>query len=121
MIYKLSLDNSISKTILPAIRYIEKNYSDERLTNKTLADVCNISEVYLRKLFLKYLNTTPKQYVSEIRLSKAKHLLSDGILKINAIAEQCGFPSSYNFSRFFKEKTGLTPTEYMKENKIYKI
>ena len=106
---------------MPAIKYIAKNYSNDALTNEILAEICNISEVYLRKLFLKHLNLTPKQYISEIRLSKAKQLLSDGILKINAISEQCGFSSSYNFSRFFKDKTGITPTEYLKQNRIYKL
>ena len=106
---------------MPAIKYIENNYKDYTLSNQTLADVCNISEVYLRKLFIKHLNTTPKQYICDIRLSKAKQLLSEGILKTNAICEQCGFSSLSNFSRFFKEKTGLTPTEYLKENMHYKI
>lgn len=121
MIYKLSFDNSICQTIMPAIKYIEKNYSNDTITNKFLAEICNISEVYLRKLFLKHLKVTPKQYISEIRLSKAKQLLSDGIFKISAISEKCGFSSSYNFSRFFKNKTGITPTEYLKQNKIHTL
>ena len=43
------------------------------------------------------------------------------LLKINAVAEHCGFSNQYHFCRLFKEKTGLTPTEYMKQNRIYKI
>ena len=46
---------------------------------------------------------------------------SDGIFKISAISEKCGFSSSYNFSRFFKNKTGITPTEYLKQNKIHNL
>jgi len=121
MIYKISSETSISSTLMPAIRYIEQNYTDASLTNDIIASACNISEIYLRKLFLKHLKTTPKQYITEIRLSKAKQLLCEGIYKINTISEKCGFSSSYNFSRFFKEKTGVTPTEYMKENRIHKI
>lgn len=121
LIYRLSSNNSICQTIAPAIKYIEKNYSNAEISNKALADACNISEVYLRKLFLKNLKVTPKQYLSEIRLSKAKQLLADGILKINAISEKCGFTSPCNFSRFFKEQTGISPTEYSKDNKIHKI
>ena len=121
MIHRLISENSLCKTIAPAIKYIEENYRRKILTNEMLADVCNISEVYLRKLFKKHLNTTPKQYISDIRLQKAKYLLKEGALKVNVVAEECGFDSSYNFCRFFKNKTGTTPSEYMKNNKTYKI
>jgi len=121
MIHNLIPEGNLCKTIAPAIEYIKRNYKDENLSGVVLSRECNISEVYLRKLFKKHLNTTPKQYISEIRLQKAKQLLSEGILKINAVSEECGFDSSYNFCRFFKEKTGITPTDYTRQNKILKI
>lgn len=121
MIHNLTFNSSVCQTIAPAIKYVEKNYSNNDISNKALADICNISEVYLRKLFLKHLKLTPKQYITEIRISKAKQLLSDGNIKIKAVSEECGFDSSYNFTRFFKNKTGITPTEYLKQNKIYGI
>lgn len=121
MIHNIISKDCVCETIAPAIEYIKKNYKNQKLTNEVLAKECHISEIYLRKLFNKHLKTTPKQYVSEIRLQKAKQLLSDGIFKINSISEECGFQSSYNFCRFFKEKTGLSPTEYMKQNKVLKI
>ena len=121
MIYNLAPKGGMNSTIAHAVKYIENNYKDKEITNEILSKECNISEVYLRKLFKKYLNTTPKQYVSDIRLQKAKQLLSEGILKISSISDECGFLSSYNFCRFFKDKTGLTPTEYMKQNSIFKI
>lgn len=121
LIQNIVSENCFCKTIAPAIRYIESNYKDTSITNETLAKLCNISEVYLRKLFNKHFKTTPKQYLCEIRLQNAKQLLSEGVLKISAIADECGFESSYNFCRFFKLKTGLTPTEYMRKNRIIKI
>lgn len=119
MIHNLAPNDCSCKTIAPAVQYIKKNYKDRKITNEILSKECNISEIYLRKLFNKHLKTTPKQYISEIRLQKAKQLLSEGALKISSISEECGFQSSYNFCRFFKEKTGLTPTEYMKNNRIF--
>lgn len=121
MIHSLLSKNFFCQTITTAIKYVEENYKSENLTNTTLADFCNVSEVYLRKLFKKYLNTTPKQYIFEVKLKRAKYLLQEGIQKIGSISEECGFDSSYNFSRFFKEKTGLSPTEYMRQNKNLKI
>ena len=107
--------------IEPAIRLIENNYTDAELSNSDLANVCNISEVYFRRLFKYQYGITPRQYIIDIRIQKAKQLLSDGALKVSAVAEKCGFANQYHFCRVFKDKTGLTPTDYMKQNRIYKI
>lgn len=122
IIYSLSVsDVSESSILLPAMKYLEDNYSFSEISNKILAQKCNISEVYFRKLFTGYYGITPRQYIIDIRINKAKQLLTDGILKINAVSEECGFSNPYHFSRLFKEKTGITPTEYMKQNRILKI
>lgn len=111
----------ISGALKPAMAFLEKNYADSSLTNAVLAEKCNISEVYFRRLFLQSFGKTPRQYIIDVRISKAKQLLADGIYKVNAVAEQSGFSNSYHFCRVFKEKVGITPTEYMEKNRIYKI
>lgn len=116
-----SSDTLGNGVIYPAIQYLENNYSSPDLTNQTLADQCSISEVYFRKLFTEQYGITPRQYIIDLRISKAKQLLTDGILKISHISEECGFSNPYHFSRLFKEKTGLTPTEYLQQNKTSKI
>lgn len=121
ILHRLSLESSVRNVIIPAIKYIEKNYQNPKLSNTELAEKCNISEVYFRKIFTETYKTTPKQFIVDIRINKAKQLLSDGFLNIGAVAEECGFSNQYHFCRLFKEKTGLTPTEYMKRNRIYKI
>ena len=121
ILHRLSTESSVHNAILPAIRYIESSYQNPKLSNAELAEKCNISEVYFRKIFTETYKTTPKQFIVEIRINKAKQLLSDGFLNIGAVAEECGFSNQYHFSRLFKEKTGLTPTEYIKRNRVYKI
>ncbi|MBQ4145799.1 MAG: helix-turn-helix transcriptional regulator [Clostridia bacterium] len=116
-----SADISGNSILLSAIRYLENNYSLPELTNKMLADQCNISEVYFRKLFTKQFDVTPRQYIIDLRINKAKQLLTEGIFKINVVSEKCGFTNPYHFSRLFKEKTGLTPTQYLQQNRILKI
>jgi len=56
-----------------------------------------------------------------MRIQKAKSLLTNGTHTITAVSEECGFSSLYHFCRAFKEKTGMTPTEYAKDSKIYQI
>ena len=99
-------------SLAAAIAYIEENYTDPTLSNIRLARDANISEVYLRKLFSEELGTTPKQYIINIRLKKAKQLLCESTDTIGDIAEQCGFTNSYHFCRTFKAAVNMTPTQY---------
>jgi len=109
------------KPLFSIINYIETHISDNSITNEILAQKMNISEVYLRKLFLSNLSITPKQYILDLRIKKAKKLLADSNYTVTKISERCGFSSPYHFCRIFKEKTGMTPTQYAKFNKIYQI
>lgn len=104
-----------------AIKYIEDHIQDPALSNTELAKHIGISEVYLRKQFQATWHVTPKQYILDARIRKAKQLLIDTPLSINAVAEKCGFSSVYHFCRSFKQRTGKTPTLYATENKTYQI
>ena len=73
-----------------------------------------VSEVYFRKLFLKHMNTSPKQYIIDIRLQKAKQLLAEGVFSISAISEKCGFSNPYHFCRIFKDRIGIPPLRIQK-------
>lgn len=116
--------HAIDATDLPhelagAMRMIRNDYSDPSLTNARLATECHMSEVYFRKLFVKYFHTSPKQFIIDLRIQMAKQMLSEGFLSVSAISERCGFSNSYHFCRLFKQHTGKTPSEYRKANLIY--
>ncbi len=116
------LDFEQSKKPLSLIlNYIENNLSDTSITNEFLANKLGISEVYLRKLFLSNLGITPKQYILDLRIKKAKQLLADSNRSVTEISEKCGFSSVYHFCRLFKNKTGITPMEYRNSNLIFII
>ena len=122
MIHRLCTESTQKSGILaPALKYLENNYTNPALSNLVLAQQCNISEVYLRKLFAARFGATPRQHLIDIRMGKARQLLTDGVLSVTAVSEACGFSNVYHFCRLFKQKTGLTPMQYMKENKHYKI
>ena len=105
----------------PAMPYIEQHLSDPELSNNLLAREMGISEVYLRKLFSVHYQTTPKQFILDLRIRKAKQLLTDTALSVTVIAGECGFSSVYHFCRLFKIKVGQTPSEYKKANTVFKI
>lgn len=103
------------------VKYIHSNISDANLSNEKLADQIGISEVYFRKLFLSCYGITPKQYILNYRIERAKQLLTDTPNTVTKISEMCGFSSPYHFCRVFKTKAGIPPTQYAKENTVYKI
>ena len=105
----------------PALLYIEQHYNDPTLNNAELARRCRISEVYLRKLFVKQYGKSPRHYLIDVRIQKAKQLLSEGTQKVAAISEQCGFSNPYHFCRSFKSIVGTTPTEYRMEHRVFSI
>lgn len=122
LLSKISSENANTYNPLRSVmQYIEENISDAELSNTKLAQKMGISEVYLRKQFITRHKITPKQYILDIRIQKAKQMLVDTPFTVTAIAEECGFSSLYHFCRAFKGKTGMTPTEYANSNKIYQI
>lgn len=113
-ILKNLLDESVSvhPALKTAVMYIEQNFSDSGLTNEILAAESGISEVYLRKLFVSGFGTTPKQYIIDIRIQKAKQLLEENKYSVSEIADMCGFTNIYHFCRTFKAFVNMTPSEY---------
>ena len=95
-----------------AIRYIEQNIASAALSNRDIATHIGVSEVYLRKLFLRYLQETPKQYILNLRMQKARQLLTETRMTVTTVAEACGFSNVYHFSREFRQRCGMSPKEY---------
>ncbi len=92
--------------------YIENNFCDVELDNTKLSQVCGLSESHFRKLFRESRGVSPKQYILEVRIKKAKILLRETHKSITVISDECGFASVYHFCRAFKGICSCTPTEY---------
>lgn len=91
--------------------FLEKNY----MKNTTLDDLCSLtglSKYYLLRSFTKQKGISPYRYLETIRVDKAKKLLEQGVIPIEA-ALQTGFTDQSHFSNFFKKFIGLTPKQYM--------
>ena len=92
--------------------FLEKNYAK----NISLNDLCQLtglSKYYLLRSFTRQKGISPYSYLETIRIAKAKVLLEQGVLPIEA-ALQTGFTDQNHFSNFFKRFIGLTPKQYMK-------
>ena len=101
--------------IAEAKNHIDTNYKDTSLSVYSLAEKTAMSEVYFRKLFKSQYHLSPVQYITSIRLKKAKELMKYPFLTLEECALQSGFSSLQYFCRVFKKVTGTTPAQYRKE------
>ena len=100
------------------IDYISENYYNCNITNRFLADLCGISTVYFRQIFVKAYGISPIKYLHNFRINKAKSILKSDFESITQVAESVGYNSIYHFSKMFKDYTGKSPTEYAKASRI---
>lgn len=95
-------------------QYVRKNLK-KKITLSDISQRLHCSTVTLTESFRKEFGITIMQYVQEERLKLARELLTDTPLSITDIAERCGFPDVEYFSRCFKKKEGMSPSEWRKE------
>jgi AraC-like DNA-binding protein/mannose-6-phosphate isomerase-like protein (cupin superfamily) len=107
-------DSSGSAAIDRSRAYIDEHYA-EGFDVETLARVAYVTPSYLSRLFKKHLGTTPMCYRNAVRVEKAKHLLLIKSASVEEIADVLGFEDTKYFSRLFKSKTSLTPTQFRRK------
>ena len=98
--------------ITPAIDMIERDCTNRELTVAKLSELCGISDVYFRKIFIHNFGISPKEYIIRKRMEYAKLLLMLGDLEVSVIAELCGYGEPCHFSREFKRRFGVSPSDY---------
>lgn len=92
--------------------YINKNF-EKKINLDLLSQSLFISKFHLIRIFKKYHGITPRQYMINKRTEKAKILLKSG----KSVSETCytiGFESIHSFSHLFKNKTGMSPSNFRK-------
>lgn len=91
--------------------YFEIHYA-EKCTLADLAQEHHISPSYLSHLFKRTTGHSVMGYLSSCRIAAAKRCLAETDLEISAIVAECGFSDNSNFSRTFREVTGMTPSSF---------
>jgi len=82
-----------------------------------VAIMVDVSPSYLTALFQKHLQISPGEYLRRVKLQKSKQLIREGNLNFTQIAEALEYSTVHHFSRQFKEKFGITPSQYAKSVK----
>ena len=102
---------SADPVVLKLLFYLNENYREE-ITLQALSEKFFLSKVALCARFKKFMNCSIMQYLFQIRLSKAKELLSSTNKSMEEVAFECGFSSANYFSLVFKKEIGLSPLHY---------
>jgi AraC-like DNA-binding protein len=92
-------------------RFIEHN-ATEAVTLGDMAAVVGVSPFVLVRQFKKATGTTPYAYLASCRAAEARTLLRKSPISVEEVAKRVGFKDAAYFARFFKQNTGVTPTEF---------
>ncbi|MGN0633726.1 MAG: helix-turn-helix domain-containing protein [Oscillospiraceae bacterium] len=100
-----------NRAMVTAIDHINDRYMN-KITMAELCEVTELSKQQLCRLFKRYLNSRPMEYVAKRRIQAAKELLSSSDMSVEEIAEAVGFCSGSYFSKLFSRYEGMTPTQF---------
>jgi two-component system response regulator YesN len=104
-----------SSLVERCLGYIHENYARD-FDIDDLAATVSVSPSYLFRLFKKKMRLTPMHYRNVVRIDKAKLLLADRSLTVDAVAERVGFKDPKYFARVFKDLAGTSPSAYRRAN-----
>ena len=108
-------ENKNSEMVRRIQNRFERDYSSG-ITIAELASEFHVSPSQLSHVFKSITGYSPIDYLISCRLSAAKNLLAESEKSIKEIVDTCGFSDESNFSRTFKSKTGMTPSEFRRLN-----
>ena len=80
-----------------------------------LSALCGLSETHFRRLWRRLFGSTPSAYLRARRMQRARDLLLSGLYSVSEAAREVGYSDPNYFARIFRQETGITPTEFMRE------
>lgn len=104
--------------IRKALEYIRVNWN-KPLNLDILSYESGVSKNHFLKVFTKVMDMTPNDYITKLRLDKAKQLLAMTNDPVNIISMNCGYDNIPYFSYLFKRKIGVSPVEFRKKYSYY--
>lgn len=101
-----------SERMTRILKYISRHISDPLLGAPMVCDEFNMSTTYFSRIFKEGLGVNFSVYLQTLRITKAKKLLVETDLNLNAIAQEVGYIGSQNLLRLFKRYEGMSPSAY---------
>lgn len=101
--------------LVRAKEYINDNFSDSSISLNTVAKYSGFSPNHFSTIFSQQTGETFIEYLTRVRVEKAKTLLEETTMKLSEIAYAIGYNDPHYFSYIFKKNTGMTPRDYRVE------
>ena len=101
----------VQQSLEKAKLYIDENYM-HKLAIDDIAQISGYSRTHFKRLFHQQYGMTPIDYITMVRIEKAKSMLHSDMFYLDEIAEACGFSNEYYFCRVFKKVVGCPPRKY---------
>lgn len=107
-------ENERYAPVMEAAALFIRNNLSENLKVKDLSDMADLSEAYFRRLFAAQFGLSPGFYIRQLRIARAKDLMTYTEDSLSEISQLCGFADVHSLSKAFKKTEGISPREYRK-------
>lgn len=115
---KFDNKDNVSRKEYEITKYINECFGNKDFSIQMIADKVHFSQTYLCSFFKKSTGKTLNEYITDVRIEKARKLLQDGNIKLYEVALRIGFTDSNYFSTLFKKIVGCSPSEYREKFRL---
>lgn len=98
-----------------ATELIQNSYWKQELNVGQLATSLSVERSYLYRMFMEHIGVSPQEYITEVRMERACELLQTGEFSVQAVACSVGYKDALYFSRLFRKRKGIAPSNYRKK------
>lgn len=109
---KINKSSDSTKNIKSVKEFIDKNYTSENINLDFLSKKFYINSCHLSSTFKKVTGESIIEYITKMRITKAKKLLEANEIKLSEVSEKIGYKDYYYFSKIFKKHVGIPPIKY---------
>lgn len=109
---KLSTMNNVGQNVYNIMQYIRDHFQETELTINDIARHMYLTTTHICMVFKNKTGKTINQYITEVRIEKAKELLKEGNMKLLEISNRVGYLSPNHFAKIFRKNTGLNPSDF---------
>ena len=122
LIFRSESGEELKKIVLDILKHKEamafiKNEYACGIGVQELAEHLNVNRSYLYTIFMNELHISPKDFLQKYRVTRARELLVLTELSVESIGKSCGYGNAERFARAFKHETGLTPTQFRRQDR----
>lgn len=111
-------NNDAYKTLIDYVKKYLKDNLNNKIDFYILSEKVGYSYSRLMSIFKQKTGMTMYEYIVDLRISLAKNLLEKSLTPIKDISLKCSFKNFKRFGNMFKEKVGISPSQYRKKSKI---